>query len=167
MQQVVPLHKKGPKTNVANYRPIALTSHVVKIFERVLRNRLMDYLERNNIINDNQHGFRKGHSCLSQLLSHTTFILNQMNEGNDVDTIYVDYSKAFDKVDHGILLEKLKLYGIEGKYHVWLSNFVQGRKQCVYVNGSVSYMTDVVSGVPQGSVLGPGPFWDPCFLFYI
>ena len=155
MQQIVPLHKKGSKANAANYRPIALTSHVIKIFERVLRNKLMDYLEQNKIINNNQHGFRKGHSCLSQLLSHTTFILDQMNQGNDVDTIYVDYSKAFDKVDHGILLKKLKLYGIEGKYHAWLSNFLQERKQFVCVKDSVSYLTDVVSGVPQGSVLGP------------
>ena len=155
VQQITPLHKKGSKTSAAHFRPIVLSPHEIKTFERVMRKKLVEYLESNNIINKNQHGFRKNCSCLSQLLSHCNFILDEMSRGNEVDTIYVDYAKAFDKVDHGILLEKLKLYGINGKYHAWLTSFLKGRKQFVYLNNAYSYETEVASGVPQGSVLGP------------
>ena len=108
LQQIVPLHKKGPKTNAVNYRPVSLTSHVIKIFERVLRNKLMMYLEKNKLLNSNQHGFRRNNSCLTQLLAHVDYILQFLREDLEVDTIYIDYSKAFDKVDHGLLLKKLE-----------------------------------------------------------
>ena len=97
LQQIVPLHKKGPKTNAANYRPVSLTSHVIKIFERVLRNKLMMYLEKNKLLNSNQHGFRRNNSCLTQLLAHVDYILQFLSEDLEVDTIYIDYSKAFDR----------------------------------------------------------------------
>ena len=154
-QEIIPLHKKGPRTQASNHRPISLTSHIIKIFERVLREKLVSYLEANKIINTNQHGFRKRSSCLTQLLSHTSYILKSLSNGVDVDTIYVDYSKAFDKVDHRILLEKLKIYGIKNKYHKWIEMFLTGRKQIVRINNEFSYEAPVVSGVPQGSVLGP------------
>ena len=155
VQQITPLHKKGNKTTASNFRPISLTSHVIKIFERVVREKLVNYLEENKIIHENQHGFRKNCSCLTQLLSHTDKILEYCSKGAEVDTIYVDYAKAFDKIDHDILLKKLKLYGIDGKYHRWITNFLVGRKQFVFVDNTPSYETAVVSGVPQGSVLGP------------
>ena len=155
VQQIVPLHKNGSKTDPSHFRPVVLTPHEVKTFERVLRNKLVVYLEKNNLINSNQHGFRRGYSCLTQLLAHTDYILQYLREGLEVDTIYIDYSKAFDKVDHGLLLQKLKFYGITGKYNNWLKNFLSNRKQMVYINGSFSYETPVISGVPQGSVLGP------------
>ena len=154
-QQIIPLYKKGSRTSAVNYRPISLTSHIIKIFERVLREKLVNFLERNNIINSNQHGFRKNCSCLSQLLSHTNNIFKSLEDRIDVDTVYVDFSKAFDKVDHQILLKKIKIYGITGKYHKWISNFLTGRKQIVCINNTFSYETPVISGVPQGSVLGP------------
>ena len=155
LQQIIPLHKKGAKTDAANYRPVSLTSHVIKIFERVLRTKLCEYLEVNGIIKSNQHGFRKNRSCLTQLLSHTNYILELLSKETEVDTIYVDYAKAFDKVDHVILMKKLMLYGIGDKYHTWISNFLQDRKQRVFSNNCYSYETPVISGVPQGSVLGP------------
>ena len=151
-QQITPLHKKGPRTQASNYRPISLTSHVIKIFERVLREKIVNYLETNGIINSNQHGFRKKHSCLTQLLSHTSYILEAWNLGAEVDSIYVDFSKAFD---NRILLEKLKIYGITGKYHKWIESFLTGRKQVVRLENEFSYEAPVTSGVPQGSVLGP------------
>ena len=154
-QMIVPIHKKGSKACTANYRPVSLTSHVMKIFERVVRQRIVDHLEDNNLITNSQHGFRKGRSCLSQLLIHVDDILQNLLEGNDTDAIYVDYAKAFDKVDHELLLAKVQSYGIQGKVLEWLRSFLSHRVQKVAVDGSHSYPTFVKSGVPQGTVLGP------------
>ena len=154
-QQIIPVHKKGSKTQAHNFRPIALTSHIIKIFERILRKKLVEYFERNQILKSNQHGFRKNHSCSTQLLTHTHNVLSGLIRGNEVDSIYIDYSKAFDKVDHNLLLEKLQHYGVNGKYIAWIESFLKGRSQTVYINGACSYPTPVSSGVPQGSVLGP------------
>ena len=91
---------KGDKKDAANYRPISLTSHQIKVFERVIRDRLVCYLETHKIISDNQHGFRRGRSCLTQWLKHYDDILKNLNAGYETDVIYLDYAKAFDKVDH-------------------------------------------------------------------
>ena len=155
-QVVIPVFKKGSKLHPKNYRPIALTSNIIKNFERVIRTQLVHYLESNNLITKNQHGFRKGFSCTSELLIHYDDILsNMIYDDADTDLIYLDFAKAFDKVDHDLLLKKLKLYGIEGKLHNWLSNFLTGRRQSVIVDSFRSYTTTVCSGVPQGTVLGP------------
>ena len=154
-QQIIPLHKKGPKTNPANFRPISLTSHIIKIFERVLRAKLVNFFESNNIFNQNQHGFRKSRSCLTQLLTHVQNVLDHLLSNSSVDTIYIDYAKAFDKVDHHILMTKLKLYGLSNEYLLWIKDFLTGRRQAVFINGCYSYEAMVRSGVPQGSVLGP------------
>ena len=161
-QMITPIHKKGSKANPENYRPISLTSHLIKIFERVLRIKIVTFLEENNIICRNQHGFRKGRSCLTQLLNHIDKILKNLLNNNDTDAIYLDYSKAFDKVDHRILLQKIKSYGIQGKLHNWLSNYLEDRMQKVIINGKKSFPAQVISGVPQGTVLGP-----ILFLIYI
>lgn len=152
---ITPIHKGGSRAHPQNYRPISLTSHVIKIFERVIREKLVNFLERNNLMNPTQHGFRSGRSCLSQLLEHYDKILAYLEQGLNVDVIYLDFAKAFDKVDHGILCHKLREIGIGGKVGVWLHNFLNGRKQVVAVNNSVSLNSPVQSGVPQGTVLGP------------
>ena len=162
MQYVNPIYKNGDKVNPLNYRPISLTSHIVKTFERVIRKRLVDYLEDNRIISQSQHGFRRGRSCLSQLLKHYDNILHHNLNSSETDIIYLDFSKAFDKVDHEVLLKKISLLGISGKLYRWLENFLTGRKQSVVINGFSSTVEDVLSGVPQGSVLGP-----ILFLLYI
>ena len=154
-QTIIPLFKKGLRTKAENFRPISLTAHVVKIFERVLRKKLVNFLEINMLFNSNQHGFRSKLSCLTQLLSHLSSILSSALDGNETDCIYIDFAKAFDKVDHCILLKKLEHYGISGKYLAWIRNFLTDRVQNVLVNDHYSYPTPVVSGVPQGSVLGP------------
>ena len=120
----------------------------------VIRKKIVNYFELNNIFNSNQHGFRKNRSCLSQLMCHINNIQNNLFSCNSVDTIYLDYSKAFDKVDHRILLKKLELYGITNEYLQWLKSFITGRNQFVFVNNESSYHSEVTSGVPQGSVLG-------------
>ena len=154
-QLIIPLHKKGIKTKAENFRPISLTSHIVKIFERVLRKKLVIFLERNFLINHEQHGFRKNRNCLTQLLSHLHDILSNAVEDISTDCLYIDYSKAFDRVNHDILIKKLYHYDIKGKYSRWIKNFLTGRKQTVLVNNTYSYSCPVTSGVPQGSVLGP------------
>ena len=152
---VFPLHKGGMRSEPANYRPVSLTSHLVKTFERVLKKHLVRYLEFNEKINNNQHGFRNGRSCLTQLLQQYDRILSILEEGKNADAIYLDFSKAFDKVDKGILLRKLKRAGISGNLGRWIQSFLTGRSQQVIVNSTKSSPSLVTSGVPQGSVLGP------------
>ena len=98
----------------AYYRPVSLTSHVIKIFERVFRKKLVEYLDGNDLICGDQHGFRAGKSCLTQLLIHVDDILENALQGLETDVIYLDFAKAFDKVDHDILVQKLSLFGING-----------------------------------------------------
>ena len=154
-QIITPVHKKDSKAEPANYRPIALTSHIIKIFERVVRNQLVSHLEDNALICDNQHGFRKNRSCLTQLIPHINTILLNALKGEDTDVIYLDFAKAFDKVDHEILLKKLHAYGVRGKLLLWLTCYLTNRQQSVVINGEHSYSAEVKSGVPQGTVLGP------------
>ena len=152
---IIPIHKGGHQGLAANYRPVALTSHLIKVFEKVIRIYLVNFLEKNDIFNVNQHGFRIGRSCLSQLLTHYDRILSLLEKGLNVDTIYLDFAKAFDKVDHSLVLKKLSLLGIRGKILEWIKSFLTNRTQRVMVNGFLSEPAHVISGVPQGSVLGP------------
>ena len=154
-QFITPIHKKDSKAEPENYRPVSLTSHVIKVFERVIRNALGQYLENNFLLSEKQHGFRKGRSCLTQLLSHYDTLIRNLNKGLETDVIYLDFSKAFDKVDHALLLKKIQFYGIKGRLYDWIKDFLSNRKQIVTVDGQHSSPEDVTSGVPQGTVLGP------------
>ena len=154
-QSVVPIFKKGSRSLAANYRPVSLTSHLVKLFERIMRSKLVEFIETRDIIHPDQHGFQKGKSCLTQLLHHVEDVMSDMCRDENADVIYLDFSKAFDKVDHAILLKKLHLYGIRGHILQWLTNFLTGRHQRVIIDGKMSGAIPVVSGVPQGTVLGP------------
>ena len=152
---VIPIHKGGNRGTAKNYRPIALTSHLIKIFEKVLRKRIVDFMELHGLFNPSQHGFRFGRSCLSQLIGHYECILELLENGGNVDVVYIDFAKAFDKVDFGITLQKLQSLGVRGQVGRWIYSFLTQRSQIVLVNDGRSLPSDVLSGVPQGSVLGP------------
>ena len=152
---VKPLLKSGKKkTDKSGFRPIALTSLLSKAMERCLRSVIQEHLESNNLLTPHQHGFRAGRSCLSQLLQHYDETVALEAEDN-LDVVYLDYAKAFDKVDIGILSSRLLSKGISGKLGCWIHNWLSGRTQCVVVDGQSSSEARVTSGVPQGLVLGP------------
>ena len=173
MAYITPIHKGGSKSHPINYRPVSLTSHLAKTFERIIRRYLVAYLEVNNKMNKNQHGFRNGRSCLSQLLDHYDKILKILEDGGNADCVYLDFSKCFDKIDIGLLCQKLKKAGISSKMGIWLHNFLVNRKQFVVSEDAISSESDVISGIPQGTVLGPilflifittSPVLPPCLL---
>ena len=161
---IVPVHKKESKNLVKNYRPISLLPIFGKVFEKVLYDKLYKYFQDNKLLNANQSGFRKGDSCVSQLLAITQEIYRSFDGNISLDTrgVFLDISKAFDKVWHEGLLFKLNSYGVEGDFYNILRNYLQNRKQRVVLCGQHSTWLDVNAGVPQGSVLGP-----LLFLIYI
>ena len=138
-------------------RPISLTSAMMKVLEGIIHKQLVNFLSVHNLFNPNQHGFRHGRSCLSALLDVYDNMMTSLsnNPKSSVDMIYLDYAKAFDKVDHGVLLNKLKTFGICGKLCEWLHSFLTNRRHHVRIPGGVSKSDNVLSGVPQGTVLGP------------
>lgn len=153
--KITPVFKGGSRGEAKNYRPIALTSHIIKVLEKIITNKITTYLEDSNKMNDGQHGFRRGRSCLSQLLAHHDRLISSLELNTMIDVVYLDFSKAFDKVDHGVLLHKLRNLGISGQLGLWVSAFLTNRTQFVAVSGAMSSVSSVLSGVPQGSVLGP------------
>jgi len=159
---VVPVFKKGVRSDPTNYRPISLTCVCCKIFEHIVVSSISAHANLHNIICCEQHGFRKNHSCETQLLETVQDLASSLNAGNQIDLILLDFSKAFDKVSHQLLLHKLSHYGIRGQLYNWIRDFLQGRQQQVLLGNEKSCTASVRSGVPQGSVLGP-----LLFLLYI
>ncbi len=155
LYNVLALHKKDDRTLKENYRPIALLSCLSKIAERCIANHLQHYLITNNILTERQSGFIPGDSTANQLLYITNSINKSFDEGSDAIGIFMDISKAFDRVSHKALMFKLKQIGITGRLLKWFKSYLSNRKQRVIINGSISKTQKVNAGVPQGSVLGP------------
>ncbi len=153
---VIPIFKKGNKSAPDNYRPISLTCVVCKVMEAIIKDALLRYLNFNNLISPEQHGFRRKHSTSTQLLEYLNFVTKNVDKGHNVDVLYLDFAKAFDTVSHVKLLYILQnVYGIHGKLLWWLKAFLTNRNQRVHIQGVYSEWSSVPSSVIQGSAIGP------------
>ena len=153
--KVIPIHKGGSKLEVSNYRPISLLGSFSKIYEKLMHSRVLDFLDKNNSLFENQYGFRPGRSCEHALLNAQNSILHSLNKNQVSLLLLLDYSKAFDLLDHDTLLCKLEHYGIRGIAKEWFKSYLSNRKQFVSINGTYSDSKSIDYGVPQGSILGP------------
>ena len=154
--KVIPVFKnKGSPFDAENYRPISLLSNIDKIFQKLMHSRLINFLDQSNSIYPLQFGFRSNHSTETALLYSINKISNALDEGKYGCSIFIDLQKAFDTVDHSILLSKLNFYGVRGKALDWFRSFLTDRSQFVSVSGKISSSKHMQHGVPQGSVLGP------------
>ena len=149
------MEKKNDKQLLNNYGPISLLPMFGKIFEKIIFNRIYDFLLKEELLNPNQSGFRPSDSCINQLLAitHEIFEAFDCNPPLEVRSVFLDMSKAFDKVWHEGLLYKLKSMGISGEFYDLLENYLSGRLQRVILNGQTSWRS-ILAGVPQGSILG-------------
>ena len=153
LARITPLFKCGNRSNISDYRPISGLDTAAKVLEKIVTENLFDTFR--NRITISQHGFFTGRSCQTNLCIFTHYLATSLDQGSQVDVIYLDYCKAFDQVSHQILIEKLKFYGICDPLLTWFRSYLEGRRQIVAIGSTISNEFNVCSGVPQGSHLGP------------
>ena len=162
LAKVIPIHKKDDTTIVSNYRPISILPSFSKVLERIVYNRLYEFLDSHKSLNPEQYGFRRSHSTDLALLKFYDHVSSALAAGEHVIGVFMDLSKAFDTLDHSILLSKLEYYGVRGVALKWFTSYLAMRKQFTYCNSFKSDILSLKCGVPQGSILGP-----LLFLIYI
>ena len=162
LAKVTPTFKQGDRSNMNNYRPISVISAIAKVFERIVYNQLSSYLSENNILSKYQSGFRSFHSTVTALLEATDNWAFNIDRGYVNAVVFLDLKKAFDTVNHSILLSKLSSYGVKGIAYELLSSYLENRTQKCAVNGVLSKSCTLTCGIPQGTILGP-----LLFLLYI
>ena len=162
MARVIPLYKKGSNLDVGNYRPVSILSSTSKVIERLVHNQIISFLKERNLLFEFQSGFRTSHSTDTCLLYLNDYIKREVDSGKVCGMAMLDLQKAFDTVNHSVLLQKLKAIGFDSTSLGWMKSYLEGREQVVDINGSMSSPLTVNCGVPQGSILGP-----LLFLLYI
>ena len=153
--RVTPIYKSGSKDDFSNYRPISIVPICSKILEKIVHKQLYVYVSDNQLMYDGQSGFRKHHSTCTALIKTIDKWNMEIDKGNYVGAVFVDLSKAFDMVNHTLLIDKLSSLGITGIENRWFQSYLNNRTQCVSLNGTISTPNVIRSGVPQGSILGP------------
>ena len=153
--KVTPIFKSGDKDLASNYRPISVLSHIMKILEKALHKQLYTYLISINVLSNCQSGFRPLFSTATALIDVNDYLHTNVDCGYIIGALFLDFKRAFDLVNHSILLDKLKKYGVHDTELTWFRNYLSGRSQCVCFNGKLSTFRDVSMGIPQGSILGP------------
>ena len=160
--RTAPIFKSGAKDDRSNYRPASVLPLISRLFEKLIFNQFYEYLDANKSLYEHQSGFRLLHSVATALMASTNDWYMNINKGKYTGLIFIDLKKAFDTVDHEILLKKLKMYGVTGLEHDWFTSYLDNRKQFCRVDGTSSDVRGINCGVPQGSCLGP-----LLFLIYI
>jgi retron-type reverse transcriptase len=160
--RVIPLYKKGSVNLPENYRPISILPIFSKILERAANTQLLTYLESNQLLSSHQYGFRKDTSTTDTVIEFKNGTLQAFNDGKCVLGIFIDFSKAFDPINHSILLQKLRLFNFNETAILWIKNYLSNRTQVTWINGKSSQEENISCGVPQGSILA-----STLFLIYI
>ena len=160
--KIIPIFKSGDSNSTVNYRPISMLPFLSKIFEKLMCARLDSYLKSNNILCRNQFGFCKNSNTSDAIIELIDYVYSSLDNKQSTIAVYLDFSKAFDTVNHNILMSKLLHNGVRGVMQSWFESYLSNRKQYVSIENCNSSMSNITLGVPQGSVLGP-----VLFIFYI